>query len=211
MTFYHRAIKEASTGKCDRDCLEEVDTFFFLYSALCSHVCEDPPRLCFSAQCNAVRSWELQGCYGWGGAHGWLLHRLCPQIWFRLNLVGACNWWKNTTVQRVHAWFLRALLRNLFLNPGWVQEHSASSSPPRLPLPSSESICNISWNVYSLLINIGSKMTKMGLDIDPDVILEWSLDCVPALVILHKRLGIPLTDLKANDCLCGRRSWVNQI
>lgn len=51
-------------------------------------MCQDPPWLCFSAQCNAAESWELQGCYGWGGAHGWLFHRLCPQIWFR-----ACKHW----------------------------------------------------------------------------------------------------------------------
>lgn len=51
----------------------------------------------------------------------------------------------------------------------------------------------------------------MGPVVDPDVFLSG--DCV------HKRNALklnpclvsPLTDLEANDCMCGIRSQVNQI
>lgn len=64
-----------------------------------------------------------------------------------------------------------------------------------------------------------SKWQKRASTSPPDGIFEWSLNCVYALVMLDKRntlklrpgLVFPLTDLRANDCLCGRRSWVNQI
>lgn len=54
--------KESSSANCNQCCLEETHICDL---AVCSHVCQRPPWICFSAQFG--KSTKL-GAYGWGGA-----------------------------------------------------------------------------------------------------------------------------------------------